>query len=79
MRLVVLNVASPFAPVGPDAVGGAAQVLTQLDAAIAAAGAMHEGFVSARLGLKVATEATPTTASIHSATAINVVASTGHA
>jgi hypothetical protein len=45
MHLVVLNVAYPFAPVGPDAVGGAEQVLTQLDAALARAG--HESIVMA--------------------------------
>lgn len=38
MRLTILNVAYPFAPVGPDAVGGAEQVLSQLDGAIARAG-----------------------------------------
>lgn len=34
MSLTVVLVAYPFAPVGPDAVGGAEQVLTQLDAAL---------------------------------------------
>lgn len=38
MRLTVLQVAYPFAPVGPDAVGGAEQVLSQLDRAVTAAG-----------------------------------------
>lgn len=38
MRLTVLQVAYPLAPVGPDAVGGAEQVLSQLDRAVAAAG-----------------------------------------
>jgi Glycosyl transferases group 1/Glycosyltransferase Family 4 len=38
MTLTVLNVAYPFAAVGPDAVGGAEQVLSQLDAALVAAG-----------------------------------------
>lgn len=36
--LTVLNVAYPLAPVGPDAVGGAEQVLTHLDAALVRAG-----------------------------------------
>src|SRR4051812_11108147 len=45
MRLVVLNVAYPFAPVGPDAVGGAEQMLTRLDAALVRAG--HESIVAA--------------------------------
>lgn len=39
MRLAVLNVAYPLAPVGPDAVGGAEQVLHALDGALTAAGA----------------------------------------
>ncbi len=38
MSLTVLQVAYPFAPVGPDAVGGAEQVLSQLDRAVVAAG-----------------------------------------
>ena len=38
MRLTILNVAYPFAPVGPDAVGGAEQILTQLDEALTQAG-----------------------------------------
>ncbi|HEY4250609.1 MAG TPA: glycosyltransferase [Roseomonas sp.] len=38
MSLTVLQVAYPFAPVGPDAVGGAEQVLSQLDQAVTAAG-----------------------------------------
>lgn len=38
MRLTVLSVAYPFAPVGPDAVGGAEQVLTHIDEALVAAG-----------------------------------------
>lgn len=38
MSLTVLNVAYPLAPVGPDAVGGAEQVLTRLDRALVQAG-----------------------------------------
>jgi hypothetical protein len=38
MKLRVLSVAFPFAPVGQDAVGGAEQVLAQLDAALVRAG-----------------------------------------
>ena len=34
MSMTVLNVAYPLAPVGPDAVGGAEQVLSALDAAL---------------------------------------------
>ena len=45
MKLVVLNVAYPFAPVSPDALGNAEQLLTRLDAALACSG--HESFVMA--------------------------------
>lgn len=41
----MLNVAYPFAPIGPDAVGGAEQIVTQLDAALAHDG--HESIVMA--------------------------------
>ncbi|HEY0792501.1 MAG TPA: glycosyltransferase [Chthoniobacterales bacterium] len=39
----ILSVAYPFAPVGPDAVGGAEQILTRLDHALTKAG--HRSFV----------------------------------
>lgn len=42
----ILNVAYPFAPAGPDAVGGAEQVLTQLVEALVAAG--HHSLAVAR-------------------------------
>lgn len=45
MALTVLSVAYPLAPVGPDAVGGAEQILTRLDAALVAAG--HRSIVVA--------------------------------
>src|SRR2546421_8305466 len=45
MRLTVLNVAFPLAPVGPDAVGGAEQVLSLLDRALVEAG--HRSIVLA--------------------------------
>jgi hypothetical protein len=45
MDLVVLNVAYPFAAVGPDVSSGAEYMLTQLDAALTRAG--HESFVMA--------------------------------
>lgn len=45
MELVVLNVAYPFAPVGPNALGDAEQAVTCLDAALTLAG--HESFVMA--------------------------------
>src|ERR1700716_1243993 len=38
MSLTILNVAYPLAPVGPDAVGGAEQILTALDEALVLAG-----------------------------------------
>ncbi len=52
MKLTVLNVAYPLAPVGPDAVGGAEQVLTHLDAALTRAG--HHSLVLACRGSVVA-------------------------
>ncbi|MBV8183566.1 MAG: glycosyltransferase [Hyphomicrobiales bacterium] len=45
MSLTVVNVAYPFAAVGPDAVGGAEQVLTALDKALTQAG--HRSIVLA--------------------------------
>jgi glycosyltransferase involved in cell wall biosynthesis len=48
MRLTILSVAFPFAPVGPDAVGGAEQVLTRIDEALVAAG--HRSIVIACAG-----------------------------
>jgi glycosyltransferase involved in cell wall biosynthesis len=51
MRLTVLNVAFPLAQVGPDAVGGAEQVLTWLDAALMAAG--HQSIVVAPEGSQI--------------------------
>jgi len=54
MRLTVLNVAYPLAPVGLDAVGGAEQVLTQIDAALVEAG--HRSLVLACEGSSTAGE-----------------------
>lgn len=45
MTLAVLSVAYPLAPVGPDATGGAEQILTYLDAALVDAG--HHSIVIA--------------------------------
>jgi hypothetical protein len=45
MELVVLNVAYPFMPVGPDALGGPEKMLAELDAALVRSG--HESFVMA--------------------------------
>jgi len=58
-RLTVLSVAYPLAPVGPDAVGGAEQILTQIDRALTAAG--HRSVVVACEGSRVSGElvATP--------------------
>lgn len=50
--LHVLSVAYPFAPVGPDAVGGAEQVLTAIDDALVRAG--HRSTVIACAGSRVA-------------------------
>ena len=52
MTLTVLNVAYPFAPVGPDAVGGAEQVLTQIDAALVSSG--HNSIIIACEGSRTA-------------------------
>ncbi|MDQ4136112.1 MAG: glycosyltransferase family 4 protein [Pseudomonadota bacterium] len=52
MTLTVLSVAYPLAPVGPDAVGGAEQVLTQLDQALVAMG--HRSIVVAQEGSQTA-------------------------
>ena len=52
MPLTVLSVAYPFAPVGPDAVGGAEQVLSTLDHALVEAG--HRSLVVACEGSSVA-------------------------
>jgi glycosyltransferase involved in cell wall biosynthesis len=59
MRLKVLSVAYPFAPAGPDAVGGAEQVLSHLDAVLVRAG--HRSIVVASEGSRTAGElfATP--------------------
>ena len=46
--LTILNVAYPLAPVGPDAVGGAEQILTCLDEALVRAG--HTSVVVAAEG-----------------------------
>jgi glycosyltransferase involved in cell wall biosynthesis len=52
MGLSILSVAFPFAPVGPDSVGGAEQVLAQLDAALVRAG--HRSVVVACAGSRPA-------------------------
>ena len=52
--LSVLSVAYPLAPVGPDAVGGAEQVLSAMDRALVAAG--HRSIVVAQEGSCVAGE-----------------------
>ena len=50
MALTILSVAYPLAPVGPDAVGGAEQILTYLDSALVRAG--HQSIVIACEGSK---------------------------
>ncbi|MFC6487127.1 glycosyltransferase family 4 protein [Nitratireductor sp. GCM10026969] len=57
MVLTVLNVAYPFAPVGPDAVGGAEQVLSALDYALVEQG--HRSIVIACEGSTAAGELVP--------------------
>ena len=52
LDLKVLSVAFPFAPVGPDAVGGAEQVLSQIDHALVQAG--HRSIVVACAGSRTA-------------------------
>ncbi|UCI29765.1 glycosyltransferase [Mesorhizobium sp. B4-1-4] len=52
MTLTVLNVAYPLAPVGPDAVGGAEQVLSMLDRALVRMG--HRSLVVACQGSNTA-------------------------
>jgi glycosyltransferase involved in cell wall biosynthesis len=51
MRLRILNVAYPFAPVGADAVGGAEQILTCIAEALTTSN--HESFVLACQGSKL--------------------------
>ena len=58
MRLTVLSIAYVFAPVGPDTVGGAEQVLSALDQALVATG--HRSLVVACAGSKTAGELLPT-------------------
>ena len=52
MALTIVSIAYPFAPVGPDAVGGAEQILYQLDHALVHAG--HRSIVVACEGSVVA-------------------------
>ena len=54
MKLTILSVAYPFATVGPDAVGGAEQVLSQVERAAVDAG--HRSLVIAMEGSQVAGE-----------------------
>ncbi len=56
-RLTVASVAYPLAPVGPDSVGGAEQMLHLLDRALVAAG--HRSIVIARADSVVAGELVP--------------------
>src|SRR5947209_7766253 len=58
MKWTVLSVAFPLAPVGPDAVGGAEQILTHLDNALVRAG--HRSIVVACDGSETAGTLVPT-------------------
>lgn len=60
--LTVLSVGYPFAPVSPDAVGGAEQILARLDRAVAASGG--RSLVIAPEGSKVAGELLPVPAAV---------------
>jgi glycosyltransferase involved in cell wall biosynthesis len=57
MALTILSVAYPIAPVGPDAVGGAEQILTYLDNALVSAG--HRSIVIACEGSKTSGTLSP--------------------
>ena len=57
MPLTVLSLGYPFAAVGPDAVGGAEQILAALDAALVRAG--HRSIVIAQEGSRVCGELMP--------------------
>ena len=50
-RLTILSVAYPLAPTGPDAVGGAEQILSALDQALVATG--HQSLVVACAGSRI--------------------------
>ncbi|MGI4975965.1 MAG: glycosyltransferase [Janthinobacterium lividum] len=60
VALTVLSVAYALAPVGPDAVGGAEQILSALDRALVRAG--HRSVVVAQAGSAVAGELVPVAA-----------------
>lgn len=87
-RLNVLSVAFPFAPVGPDAVGGAEQILSLLDRALVARG--HRSTVIACAGSRTAGELMPipansnviddaTRATVHTAVRYAIEAAREHA
>jgi glycosyltransferase involved in cell wall biosynthesis len=57
VRLTVLSVAYPLAPVGPDAAGGAEQILSVLDRALVARG--HRSIVIAQAGSAVVGQLVP--------------------
>src|SRR5436190_6602363 len=58
MALTVLSLGYALAPVGPDAVGGAEQILSALDRALVTAG--HRSIVVAPAGSEVAGTLVPT-------------------
>ena len=57
MRLTILSVAYPFAPVSPETAGGAEQILLQLDRALTDGG--HRSLVVARADSKIAGQLAP--------------------
>jgi glycosyltransferase involved in cell wall biosynthesis len=63
--LNIMSIAYPFAPVGPDAVGGAEQMLSALDRALVAAG--HRSIVVASEGSSTAGRLLPVPSSGHGA------------
>ena len=63
MPLTVLSIAFPFAPVGPGAVGGSEQVLSDIDAALVSAG--HRSVVVACEGSETRGELYPVPLSIN--------------
>jgi glycosyltransferase involved in cell wall biosynthesis len=75
-RLTVLSVAYPLAPVGPDTVGGAEQVLSSLDRALVEAG--HRSIVVACEGSEVAGELVGIPA-VHDAAIDDAISAAQHA
>jgi glycosyltransferase involved in cell wall biosynthesis len=75
-RLTVLSVAYPLAPVGPDTVGGAEQVLSSLDRALVEAG--HRSIVVACQGSEIVGDLVAIPA-VHDAAMTDAVCAAQHA